>query len=63
MITPTFTRCEVCHARMAAMPGPMNKLGRPCPPAGYELGYIVEKARRSYAICRVCLDNTLLIAV
>ncbi len=57
-----LTTCELCSTYMAAMPGPMNRLGRPCPPNGYELGYIVELAERNYPICKACLDKTLLVA-
>ncbi len=63
MVTPTLTRCDICETRMAAVPGPMSRLGRACPPDGYELGYIVEMAQRHYAICRVCLDKTLMVPI
>ncbi|MBA2708577.1 MAG: hypothetical protein H0U59_12305 [Gemmatimonadaceae bacterium] len=63
IITPTLTTCELCDTRMAAMPGPMSRIGRACPPDGYELGYIVELAERNCPICRDCLDKTLMVPI
>ncbi len=57
--TPTITTCDLCEMRMAALPGPMRKFGRPSPPPGYRIGYIVEQANRAYAICRECLATVL----
>lgn len=56
---PFLTTCDLCHARMAAVPGPASRTGRPMPPDGFELGYIVEGRDRQYPICVVCLDRTI----
>jgi len=56
---PFYTTCSMCETSMVAMPGPRNKTDRPTPPAGFRVGYIVELAERSYAICRECLDSVL----
>ncbi len=55
IVTPTLTRCDLCDAPMAAMPGPMNRMKRPSPPEGRQLGYIVELADRIHTICASCL--------
>jgi len=58
--TPTLTTCELCSAPMAAVRGPFSvSIGRPAPPNGYRLGYIVELAQREYPICKACLDHVL----
>lgn len=59
---PTLTVCSLCGARTAAMPGPRNRRGRPLPPAGYEVGYIVELKHRAFCICAVCLNHAVTVA-
>lgn len=59
VITPTLTTCDLCTARMAAMPGPMNRMRRPPAPEGHRLGYIVELADRFHTICADCLHETI----
>ncbi len=59
IVTPTLTRCDLCDAPMAAMPGPMNHMKRPPPPEGRQLGYIVELADRIHTICASCLHTVL----
>ncbi len=55
--TPTRTNCTTCGARMAAVRGPYSKsIGRPDPPAGYRLGYIMEQADRDIPICAECFQ-------
>ena len=54
-----LTRCELCKAPTACMPGPRSKQGRPAPPNGFELGYLVELAKRDYPICAACLNSVL----
>ncbi len=54
-VTPTLTRCDLCEIPIAAMPGPMRKLGRAKPPPGRTLGYIIEQRYRAYAICTECI--------
>lgn len=60
---PFLTTCDLCHVRMAAVPGPANRTGRPMPPDGFELGYIVETRDRQFPICSPCLARVLDIAV
>lgn len=60
---PFLTTCELCHRKAAALPGPRWRRGRPEPPAGFEIAYIVEIAERSYPICSPCLQSVLLTAV
>jgi hypothetical protein len=58
--TPTLTTCDICNARMAAVRGPFSRnIGRPKPPIGHRLGYIVEIADREFPICQVCLTEVL----
>lgn len=56
---PFLTTCDLCHARMATLPGPRNRQGRPLPPAGYRTGYVVEFEDRSFPICSPCLTKTI----
>ena len=58
-VTPTLTICDLCDRKMAALPGPMRRCGRPEPPAGHQAGYIVEMADRAFAICRDCLAKVM----
>ncbi len=52
---PMLTTCDLCDAKTAAMPGPRNRRGRPVPPAGFRIGYIVEIADREFPICSDCV--------
>ena len=45
-----------------ALPGSMNRSSRARPPAGFKLGYVVEKAVSSWLVCSDCLHRTLLAA-
>ncbi|MEO7667150.1 MAG: hypothetical protein ABIU97_08980 [Dehalococcoidia bacterium] len=57
---PTLTTCDLCDAKMAAMRGPYSMtIGRPTPPDGYRMGYMVELDGREFPICRPYLDKTL----
>ncbi len=54
--TPTLTACTTCGHRMAAVRGPFSKnIGRPNPPTGYRLGYVMEQPGREIPICAECL--------
>jgi hypothetical protein len=59
---PVLTICDLCQAKAAALPGPRRQHGRPEPPAGYRVGYLVEMAERHYVICAPCLADVLQIA-
>lgn len=54
-----LTTCEACNTPTACMPGPRNSHGRPAPPNGYELGFEIEQAERSFVLCEPCLANVL----
>lgn len=53
--TPFLTTCDLCNRKTAALPGPRNLRGRPEPPAGFEIGYVVEIADRTFPICAPCV--------
>jgi hypothetical protein len=60
---PVLTSCDLCQAKAAALPGPRWRRGRPEPPAGYRVGYLVEVGvERTYVICAPCLADVLQIA-
>jgi hypothetical protein len=59
---PLLTVCDLCQAKAAALPGPRWRRGRPEPPAGYRVGYLVEMAERHYVICATCLADVMQIA-
>jgi hypothetical protein len=59
---PVLTRCDLCQNKAAALPGPRWRRGRPEPPTGYRIGYLVEMATRHYVICAPCLADILQIA-
>lgn len=56
---PFLTTCDLCSVRMAAVPGPRWRRGRPLPPPGFRVGYITELADREFPICARCLANVL----
>ncbi len=56
---PFLTTCDLCNRKTAAMPGPRNRRGRPEPPAGYEIGYVVEVGDRDFPICAPCVESVL----
>ncbi len=42
---------------MAAVRGPFSQnIGRPKPPNGYRLGYVIEQPGREIPICRDCVN-------
>ena len=55
-------RCFHCRSKTMALPGSMNRSSRARPPAGFKLGYVVEKAVSSWLVCSDCLHRTLLAA-
>ncbi len=58
MIRWSSTRadCTTCGARMAAVRGPFSQnIGRPKPPAGDRLGYVIEQPGKEIPICAECL--------
>lgn len=59
---PFLTTCDLCGNKTAAMPGPRNRRGRPMPPAGFDIGYIVEVADREFPICYPCMSRVLNVA-
>jgi hypothetical protein len=60
---PVLTMCDLCQNNAAALPGPRWRRGRPEPPAGYRVGYLVEVGvERTYVICAPCLADVLQIA-
>jgi hypothetical protein len=56
---PFLTTCDLCNRRTAALPGPRNRRGRPEPPAGFAVGFVVEIADREFPICSGCLFSVL----
>ena len=56
---PYLTTCDLCHRKAACMPGPRNRRGRPEPPAGFEIAYVVEIADREFLICGPCMESVL----
>jgi hypothetical protein len=54
---PFLTTCDLCMRKTAAMPGPRFRRGRPEPPAGFQLGFVVEIADREFPICLECVQS------
>lgn len=54
--TPFIAECTLCGVPMAAIRGPFSKsIGRPKPPMGYRLGFVVETADRQIPMCAECV--------
>lgn len=55
-------RCLHCRSKTMALPGAQDRLSRALPPSGFRLGWVIEKADRSYLICFDCAHKTLVAA-
>ena len=55
-------RCHHCRRKTMALPGAGVRSSRAFPPAGFQLGWVVEKADTSWLICYDCAHKKIVYA-